>query len=458
MLKKQPEFKKWNVSMLVAAFIAQFIYSEMPSDIYSTYYTYLTQNGTLWTRSNMTLSTTLASFAAIPLMYFVADLLAKSNSRLWAACSTIAVGLCTIVIGLAAGTNFPVFWIALFINNIAARIEILAIQGMVTNWYISTRGKVMGIYTIAAPLGTAFFPNFLIHMVELTNPNVNLENGELYNFAPIWTAVGIVIIVFGAVLYFITRSKPEVIKCSDGTPLYPDGIIRSKEEIAVLNKTEESIWTNSKLLKTKETWLVSIGNSGWVWVMNGFLSLFVVVMLEEFGIEPTTSVWYLTAASLLGIVLSFLWGVIDDKFGTPIACRGLSISYLFMSLSMLLAVITKFQPIIIISVIGIACAAGGIPNLTPSVFGYVFGRKQFMYANKVICPLTALLAAPSAYVFTKIQEVTCSFIPVYAGCVAAACVSIICFSLLNKSYDPERQALRDAVVVGKITCNQTRIL
>ena len=76
---------------------------------------------------------------------------------------------------------------AIFINNIAGRILILAIQGVVTNWYITNRGKVMGIYTMAAPLGTAFFPNFLIHFVALTNPDVDTAAGEIYNFAPIWT-------------------------------------------------------------------------------------------------------------------------------------------------------------------------------------------------------------------------------------------------------------------------------
>lgn len=428
--------------LIVTAFISQFIYSEMLSDIYNSYYTYLAMDGTVWTRSNMTLPTTIAGYVAIPLMYFVAIALTRLDSRKVMSITTVIVGVCTIFIGFSSGTNFPVWAAAMFLCNVAGRIQILAIQGVVTNWYISTRGKVMGIYTMAAPLGTAFFPNFLIHMVALTNPNVNLEAGDIYNFAPIWTILGIIIIVLGIIFMFTTRTRPEEVG------LYPDGLIRSEEEIKVLTEVEPSMWTTGQLLKNKEVWLVSIGNAGWLWVMAGFMSLFVVVMMVEFGVPPTSSVWYLTGASLLGIVISYLWGVIDDKFGTPIACRGLSAAYFFMSGAMLLAVVTKIQPIIYISVIGIAFATGGIPNLTPSVFGYVFGRKQFMNANKVINPLTAIISTPAAYLFTKIQEVTGSFIPVYVLCMIAAAVSFLCFMLLKKSYDPERNTLKDAVVTG----------
>lgn len=442
-LQKQPGFRKWSVSLIVVAFISQFVYSEMLSDIYNTYYTYLAVDGTIWTRSNMTLPTTISTYVAIPILYFAAIMLTKVDSRKVMSLTMVIVGACTIAIGFAAGTNYPLFFVAIFINNISGRILILAVQGVVTNWYISTRGKVMGIYTMAAPLGTAFFPNFLIHFVALTNPNVDTEAGDIYNFAPIWTVLGIIIIVLGIIFYFIVRTRPEEVG------LYPDGLVRSKEEIEILTKEEPSQWSVKRLLTTKETWLVSIGNAGWLWVMAGFMSLFVVVMLTEFGVPATTSVWYLTFASLLGMVISFLWGVIDDKFGTPIACRGLSAAYFFMSGSMLLAIVTKIQPIIIISVIGIAFATGGIPNLTPSVFGYVYGRKQFMHANKVIQPLTAIISAPAAYLFTKIQEITGSFIPVYVLCMIASAVSFICFMLLKKSYDPERLNLKDATVMGE---------
>ena len=238
------------------------------------------------------------------------------------------------------------------------------------------------------------------------------------------------------------RSRPEEVG------MYPDGVIRSKEEIEVLTRTEPSIWSLGKLLKTPETWIVGIGTAGWLWVMAGFMSLFVVVMMLEFNVPPTTSVWYLTGASLLGIVISYLWGIIDDKFGTPIACRGLSAAYFVMGGSMLLAVVTHIQPLIYISVICIAFATGGIPNLTPSVYAYVYGRKQFMHANKIVGPMCALISAPASYIFTKVQEVTGSFIPVYVMCMIAAVISFVVFCGLNKTYDPERLAVKDAAVVG----------
>ena len=443
MLQKQPAFKKWSGMLIFTAFMSQFIYTGMLSDIYNTYYTYLAIDDTVWTLSNMTLPTTISTFVAIPILYFAAIMLSKVDNRRVVSLTTIIVGACTIAIGISAGTNFPLFFGAIFINNISGLVLILAVQGVVTNWYISTRGKVMGIYTIAAPLCTAFFPNFLIQIVALTNPGVDAENGGLYNFAPTWTVLGIVIIVLGILFNFIIRTRPEEVD------LYPDGLIRSEEEIAILVTEEPSQCSTARLLKTKETWLVGIGNAAWQWVMAGFMSLFVVVMLLEFEVPATTSVWYLTFASLLGMVLSFVWGVIDDKYGTPIACRGLSAAYFFMSFAMLLAIVTKIQIVIMIAVIGIAFVTGGIPNLTPSVFGYVYGRKQFMHANKVLQPMTSIIVAPATYLFTLIQEITGSFIAVYVLCMVASVVAFVCFMMLKKSYDPERLNLKDVTVMGE---------
>ena len=96
MLQKQPAFKKWNMMLIVTAFIAQFIYSEMLSDIYNTYYTYLAIDGTVWTRSNMTLPMTISGYLAIPLLYVAAILLSKVDNRKVLSLSTVIVGVCTI--------------------------------------------------------------------------------------------------------------------------------------------------------------------------------------------------------------------------------------------------------------------------------------------------------------------------------------------------------------------------
>lgn len=437
MSKIQDGFKKRSIALIGVAFVAQFIYSEMLSDIYNTYYSYMAIDGTVWSRSNMTLPITISGYLAIPVLYFGALWMTKTDSRRILCWSTVIVGVCTILLGVTGDKNFPVWFTVMIINNIAGRLMILAVQGVVTNWYISTRGRVMGIYTIAAPLGTAFFPNFLLHLVALTNKGVDPSKGQVYNFVPIWTILGVIIIAFGISCLFLVRSKPEEVG------LLPDGIERSAEQIKVLTCEEPSEWSVGRLLKTPETWLLSVGTAAWIWVMNGFMSLFVVAMMTEFYVPPTTSVWYLTISSLLGIVISYAWGVVDDKFGTPVACRGLSVSYFFMSLSMYLAIRTHFMPLIVISVLGIAFASGGIPNLQPSVYAYVYGRKQFMHANKVVMPLMTIIGCPSTYLFTVIQEKTGSFMPVYIICMVCSVVAFICFLFIRKSYDPERLALNE---------------
>ena len=92
-------FGKWNVKLITTAFICQFIYSELLSDIYNTYYTYLAIEGTVWSKSNMTLPSTISGFLAILILYFGATLLTKVDNRKVVSATTIIVGLCQIGIG-----------------------------------------------------------------------------------------------------------------------------------------------------------------------------------------------------------------------------------------------------------------------------------------------------------------------------------------------------------------------
>jgi MFS family permease len=198
-------------------------------------------------------------------------------------------------------------------------------------------------------------------------------------------------------------------------------------------------WSLKRLFTTPETYFLMIGWACMFWIMTGFMSIFVPRMLE-LGIPLFTAANYLSMASILGIFLSYAWGWIDDKFGAPKASIGLGCGYLFMSLAMWFAS-NGNQVLIIIAVVGVACATGGLPNLNPSSIAYVYGRKVFMSNLRWIMLVAGGLSAPAVVVFGMIKDTYGSYDSVYLLCSILGVIAILSFAMIRRSYDPDRKAV-----------------
>ena len=100
----------------------------------------------------------------------------------------------------------------------------------------------------------------------------------------------------------------------------------------------------------------------------------------------------LSIGAIIGIVLSFLLGVIDDKWGTPVACVVMGVFYILGFLGMAL---TKGNSVgtIGLAAVGYAAITGGCPNLNPSINTYVYGRKNFLSASRVVMAAQGIIAA-----------------------------------------------------------------
>ena len=148
---------------------------------------------------------------------------------------------------------------------------------------------------------------------------------------------------------------------------------------------------------------------------------------------------YMSAASIIGVALSYLWGWIDDKFGAHKASVGLAVGYLIMSVAML-AASDGNQIMILIAVLGLSSATGGMPNLNPSSVAYVYGRQDFMPNLRWIMLVSGALSAPASTIFNFIYDKMGSYNYVYLVCSILSLIAIICFALIRRSYDPERKA------------------
>ena len=81
---------------------------------------------------------------------------------------------------------------------------------------------------------------------------------------------------------------------------------------------------------------------------------------------------WLSIGAILGIPVSFLFGVIDDKFGTPVACLVMGLTELLPPIGLMTqahAVATTGScnvPMLVVWGFGVACMTGGVPTMHPA--------------------------------------------------------------------------------------------
>ena len=157
--------------------------------------------------------------------------------------------------------------------------------------------------------------------------------------------------------------------------------------------------TMGVIAKDKNTWLIGIG-LGLLWMTTiGLVSNFVTKMVMT-GIEQQLAIMMLTVAAVVGIVGSYIWGWLDQKFGT----RNASIIYGVWYLVALLLMIFQNGSMLTLGLATffVGFGIGGIGNLIPSMIGTCFGRFGFIQANRLIAPINTAVRSTALIIIGAI--------------------------------------------------------
>jgi sugar phosphate permease len=230
------------------------------------------------------------------------------------------------------------------------------------NWFPRKTGLYMGLATCGMTAGAA-----TINLIVL---NVAAKSG----ISTFMIGAAIVCAIVAVVVVLFVHNYPEEVGC------YPDNdktisvsdIEMEKKEFDEYRKN--SPWTLGRVLKTKETWLVGIGWSIPMMVASGIIGQ-LGFALQEYGHDFMFGIMLLTVTWPVGLVGSYLAGVIDDKFGTKLA------SLLVVAVETIGAVIILFlgsNRFFAGAGAGLMLfAIAGVTNITVSMSTTVFGRRDF---------------------------------------------------------------------------------
>lgn len=278
------------------------------------------------------------------------------------------------------------FMVIFFLIAVISTVWPQQFNGIITsNWFPRKKGAVVGWTTVGLPIGSGL--GIVLYSALSTNLGMS---GTHYVYAAI-TLVCVMICMF------FVSDYPEQMGC------YPDNdqnMTREEAEKILAEALEErknSIWTNGKLLKTKEIWLVSIS--------CGIMALFATGVMAQMmprllglGYPQTMAIAMMTVAALFGGVGSVVVGMIDSHVGPKK-------TIIFVHIIAVVACMLNLIPnivCVIISLIFIGLVLGGASNCLLSMISTMWGRYNFADAYGVALPINTVVGTSGVIIIAQV--------------------------------------------------------
>ncbi|MDR1572206.1 MAG: MFS transporter [Clostridiales Family XIII bacterium] len=293
----------------------------------------------------------------------------KTGGRIPATVMYIVSGVFFIIYGQSQ--NF-VFYVATYTVTVAFLNGLTwsACANMASEWFPRKKGLVMGIVTIGNnAVSIVFLPMlaFLLNRIGISGATM---------------VFGIVMIVIGAGGHFMIRNRPEDIG------LHPDNITPQQEKenglppiSELISADRAGVWTMGQILTKKEFWIIAV-TTALCYLGSGLGMMQQIVRLREFGYTENEAL-LINAIFVggVGIVGSYLWGVIDQKRGTRKAVMIYAASYAVgFFLNVMAGMVENGIPIIMVSVALMGFCLGGSANWPVSLTASLWGRRDFITA------------------------------------------------------------------------------
>ena len=191
--KKHLSYTFYRISIALAVFLAFFFQTFLLVDGTNIFMAHFTA----WKATEVSLPITIGGYAAIVTTFLIGSWLIHHKGRGMMLALIVISGLATIMLAFCEN-SYPLYFIAIIITNITLGALLVLMTSIITNWFSSTRGRMLGFVTIGAPFSTAVCVPVIQRL---------LMAGVA--FQSIFLVFGLVIIVFGVISFLLVPYRPE---------------------------------------------------------------------------------------------------------------------------------------------------------------------------------------------------------------------------------------------------------
>ncbi len=415
MLKKM-SFKAYTALITLGGFVFFLFQTALCMDVMSVILASI-EDTRGWSAADLNAVTSAATFAGVVAPFVLGTIFMKLGlKRVLFGCVVISAAAAVI---MGTVVNIYVFGVCLFLVQFICQAMTVGFIGIIGNWFLGIKGRVLGLVTIAAPFSTAFFTPFSNWLLSS------------FGFTTLWMVMGIMWLVLGTVFLAMIPATPEEVGYHvDG------GKVAAQKPEAVKSK-----WTTKLILSKKESWFLIIGLGAIYLMSTSIMSQFITRMTMQ-GIETETAVWILSAAAILGMPLSYLWGLLDDKISAPKATALFLLSFTAITIALLFAGPDNVALVYAVGVL-IAATTGGMPNLIPSCISWVFGGSEYVNVNRTIGTFHQLFRSLAFLLMSVVLSVTGVHDVAFMIFIPLSVIAAIMVFSIKRSYDPMNPAYKE---------------
>lgn len=364
-----------------------------------------------WDQAILLSYSSYATIVSVILNLFLAKLCDVIDSRLIATVSMVLAGICYIWYGsVTAPWQFAVAFCLVSTFVCAAAWSAGGVY--MAMWFPTRKGLAMGWATMGNNLATAaYVPLFNILTASLGISKATLVFGIVIMLVAIWA--------------FFTKAKPEEAGAT------PDNVRMDKDEIESYRTEVNSFvspWTLKKLLVTKEFWLVALCLGCTFLATVGVISQLVTRLVSGFGMTQNFAVTCMSICAVVGIVGSYIWGIVDQKIGTK---KAVVIYLIWYAVAIVFNIIPGGNATLWISIIMIGAAIGGNANWPVSLTSSVFGYKNFSRVYPYVYFIMSIMRAIAFSVLAFSLQLTGSLVGAYMVFIGVLIVGALCAVLVN---------------------------
>ncbi len=392
-MSKNKKFLGNAILLCVLGVVFMFLYSGLQNDQIGIIQAFITEEGGGWSANATQLPMTVGNFICIVLTFVYGTLFVKYGVKKPLIVVMVITALAVLGMvaangldcnGGAASGNYVLFFITLFIVRCGCMILQMAGFMLVANWFIRLRGQIMGIVTVGSPLFS------VIGTAGMTSLIKNQFGGD---YRPFYIGVAVLIVVVLLVVAFGIKDTPEE------AGLYPDGA----DHAPASEHGDEVHLTVGQVLKEKKAWQLIVSYGAFTFIINACMGSMAIRYITLGGLE----VWlgatkYLAIGAILGIPMSYIFGLLDDKLGSVKASMVLGICELIPVICLMLQPMGGSVPLMVGWGFGVACMTGGVPTLHPCITAYVYGRREYQSANRIIMAIQLIPSAVAAMMMTML--------------------------------------------------------
>ncbi len=365
-----------------------------------------------WDYATILAYSTPAGFISVIAFFFLSMLADRKGAKFVTILCVVATALSTVWFG-NAGSQWQYFIALTCVSVFAQGCAWIGGGAYLALWFPKKKGLALGWATMGNNLASATIVPILTGLMVLTG-----------TFAMTTVILGIVILLT-VIFCFFLPNRPEE---ADATP---DNLPMEKEEIDAYRaeaNAYESPWTIGKLLKCKEMWLIVLVLGFTMMISTGIMSQLVTRLTgDEIAWSQPKAIGTMTVVAVIGIVGSYIWGLLDQKITTR---KTVAIFMVWYGIAILMNII-RSDITVYISVFMIGMAIGGNANWPVSLVSSVFGYQNFAKVYTLVMPLYTIIRCCSFAVLAFFIARTGSLAGAYILFAVMAFVGAVLTMLIN---------------------------